>query len=250
MPKWRCTDCERRQLNTQLGTAMVEAHGKRKQRPSFLTTARAQVDRIMTCFRHHKEGLPQGRCALALRELVEHPLFVLMTTLLLSAYLCVLAVSVTPERDKEHGQALLMGVSISGLLVWAVELQLKLVGYGRTFACNGWRMLELLSYLSLVADVCGARGVAFVYLRAIELPKRYDVVLNFLQDQIVHFRGRRHFSQGVDRGVIGPEKDCSSSTVGMFAKIAKSSKQMVQTVLFTLTMLHHCAAFSPLITQA
>ena len=229
MPKWRRSDSERRQLNTQLGAAMVEAHGKRRQRPSSLTTARAQVDRILAWFRHLKEGLPQGRCATALREFVEHPLFVLMTTLLLSAYLCVLAVTVTPER--EHGQELRMGVSISGLLVWAVELQLKLVGYGRTFTCNGWRMLELLSYLSLVADVCGARGVAFVYLRAIELPKRYDVVLNFFQDRIVHFR--RHFSQGVDREVIGPEKDRSSSTVGMFAKVSKSSKQMVQTVLLT-----------------
>ena len=83
MPKWRRSDSERRQLNTQLGAAMVEAHGRRRQRPSSLTTARAQVDRILAWFRHLKEGLPQGRCASALREFVEHPLFVLMTTLLL-----------------------------------------------------------------------------------------------------------------------------------------------------------------------
>ena len=126
---------------------------------------------------------PSGPCVSALRDFVEHPLFVLISTLFLVVYLVVIAVT-GPQPDQADSpldQKLLMGVSIAGIIVWGFELSLKFVSFGRKlFFLDAWRCLQLVCYLTLLADVCGSSGVAIVYIRAVELMSRFETIANFL----------------------------------------------------------------------
>ena len=126
---------------------------------------------------------PPGPCVSALRDFVEHPLFILFSTLFLVVYLVVIAVT-GPQPDQADSaldQKLLMGVSIAGIIVWGFELSLKFVSFGRKlFFLDAWRCLQLVCYLTLLADVCGSSGVAIVYIRAVELMSRFETIANFL----------------------------------------------------------------------
>jgi hypothetical protein len=126
---------------------------------------------------------PPGPCVSALRDFVEHPLFILFSTLFLVVYLVVIAVT-GPQPDQADSaldQKLLMGVSIAGIIVWGFELSLKFVSFGRKlFFLDAWRCLQFVCYLTLVADVCGSSGVAIVYIRAVELMSRFETIANFL----------------------------------------------------------------------
>ena len=131
---------------------------------------------------------PSGPCVSALRDFVEHPLFVLISTLFLVVYLVVIAVT-GPQPDQADSaldQKLLMGVSIAGIIVWGFELSLKFVSFGRKlFFLDAWRCLQFVCYLTLLADVCGGSGVAIVYIRAVELMSRLETIANFLVSRVL-----------------------------------------------------------------
>jgi hypothetical protein len=137
---------------------------------------------------------PPGPCVSALRDFVEHPIFVLISTHFLVVYLVVIAVTgPQPDRaDSPLDQKLLMGVSIAGIIVWGFELSLKFVSFGRKlFFLDAWRCLQFVCYLTLLADVCGSSGVAIVYIRAVELMSRFETIANFLVSGVLQLeRGR------------------------------------------------------------
>jgi hypothetical protein len=156
---------------------------------------------------------PAGPCSTALRSLVENPMTVLVLTLFLLAYLVVLAWT-GPQPDSEEDRRLLAGVSIAGLIVWGVELKLKLVGYGaKLLLLDGWRFLQLVCYVSLLAEAClGFRGVALVYLRCFQLVHDIDAIL-----------------------VLLPTRDASWRVWEMTVRTMGSARRMVNSIFLTFT---------------
>jgi hypothetical protein len=109
-------------------------------------------------------------------------------------------------------QRLLLGVSIAGLLVWGIEMYIKLVSYGAAYISDGWRCVQLLAYFSLLVDVLGYPGVAFIYIRAMEVTRNLDLCL---QDPKVYSR----------------------RPVEMTAHMIKSSSRMIRIVFLALSSL-------------
>ena len=156
---------------------------------------------------------PAGPCSTALRSLVENPMTVLVLTFFLLAYLVLLAWT-GPQPDSEEDRRVLAGVSIAGLIVWGVELKLKLVGYGaKLFLLDGWRFLQLVCYVSLLAEAClGFRGVALVYLRCFQLVHDIDTIL-----------------------VLLPTGDASWRVWEMTVRTMGSARRIVNSMFLTLT---------------
>jgi hypothetical protein len=172
--------------------------------------------RILNRFRQMSETAetPSGPCATALRNLVEHPMFALVTTLYLLVYLAVLVVT-GPRPDKAEEQKLLLQVSFVGVVIWGIELQLKVFGLGVTiFFLNGWHVLQLVSYVSLLADICGLRGIALVYLRCLELMRHLAKIFQLV-----------------------PVRYTSSHVWEMTIRTVTSGNRMVRTVFLTLLAL-------------
>jgi hypothetical protein len=136
---------------------------------------------------------------------------VLAVTLFLLVYLVVLG-RTGPQPVSEADQWLLAGVSVAGLIVWGVELILKLVGYGAKLFLLDWRRaLQLVCYVSLLADAVGQRGVALVYLRCLELMHNLDAVL-----------------------VLLPARAACWRVCEMSVRTMRSSRRMVNSIFMTL----------------
>lgn len=120
-----------------------------------------------------------------------------------------------PDQRRPDDQRLLLGVSIAGLLVWGIELSIKVVSYGPAYVSDGWRCVQFLAYFSLLIDVLGYPGVAFIYIRAMEVTRNLDLCLQAVQDP----------------------KVSSRRPIEMIARMMKSSHRMIRTVFLALASL-------------
>ena len=133
------------------------------------------------------------------------------------AYLCVLSISgPRPDAGWPDEHKLLLGISAAGLLLWGVELYIKLVSYGiLAFFHDGWRCVQLISYISLLVDVFFHPGVAFVYLRALEVMHNFDVCLQAVQET----------------------KASSWGLFNLAVRLANSARRQMRTIFVTLSAL-------------
>ena len=196
-----------------------------------------------------EKELPSAPCSSALRTFAEHPASVLASTSFLlvarcthscacpftrsafhlhpnkhadqisivQAYLCILSFTgPRPDDGTPDEQRLLLGMSAAGLVVWGMELHIKLVSYGLvSFFLDGFRCVQFLSYLSLLVDVFWQPGVAFVYLRALEVMHNFDVCLQAVQET----------------------KASSWGLFNLAVRLANSARRLMRTIFVTLSAL-------------